>query len=159
MSDVHGVTGESQALVFVLGRGRFGIDILQVQEIRGIDRPTQIPAAPDYFKGVTHLRGEFVPVIDLRVRLAVPVAEASAEGVTIILRVGTQRVGIVVDGVSEVIAMSPQDVKPPPAQFAPTAPYLRGLLSHGGETIVLLDIEALLAASEVKIEELAPVAE
>lgn len=149
------VRGECQALVFLLGEGRFGIDILQIQEIRGSDRPTAIPSAPEYFKGVTNLRGQFVPVIDLRVRFGIAVPKDAPEGVTIILRRREDRVGVVVDAVSEVMSMAPEDVKPPPSsEFAPSADYLRGLVSHGDETVVLLDIERLLASTQENIGEI-----
>jgi purine-binding chemotaxis protein CheW len=145
----------SQALIFLLGKGQFGIDILQVQEIRGTDRPTPIPSAPSFFKGVTNLRGQFVPVIDLRVKLGIAVRDESAEGVTIILRVGPQQVGVVVDAVSEVLSVSPEDMKPSPAaEFAPSAVFVRGLITHGDATVVLLDIERLLSSADLKIEDL-----
>lgn len=144
---------ECQALAFVLGGGQFAVDILQVQEIRGSDRPTAIPSAPDFFKGVTNLRGEYVPVIDLRVRLGIPVNAASHDGVTIILRLGERRVGIVVDGVSEVISMS--DLKPPPsAEYAPSTACVHGLVSHGDHTVVVLAIERVLASTEAMVRDL-----
>lgn len=147
----------SQALIFMLGDGRFGIDILQVQEIRGSDRPTPIPSAPSYFRGVTDLRGEFVPVIDLRVKLGISADAGVGEGVTIILVVGAQRVGIVVDAVSEVITIDPAAVKPPPpARFAASTELVRGLFATEQGTVVLVDIDRILDSIDLKIAELVP---
>lgn len=147
--------GLTQALVFLLGGGRFGIDILQVQEIRGNDRPAPIPAAPPFFRGVTNLRGQFVPVIDLRVKLGAEPAPASDDGVTIIVVVEGRHVGLVVDAVSEVIDIAPDDVRPAPfARYAASAVYIRGLLQRDDATIVLLDVARLLDASELKLDEL-----
>ena len=148
-SSLHG--DESQALVFTLGEGQFGIDILQVMEIRGAERPAEIPAAPDFFKGVINLRGDFVPVIDLRIRLGVRSAQA---GVTIVVHIGGERTGIVVDSVSDVVTVPFASVRPPPAAYASSTRHVRGLLSHEGATIMLLDIESVLAGSEATINEL-----
>ena len=143
---------DCQALAFLLDGGKYAVDILQVQEIRGSDRPTAIPSAPDFFKGVTNLRGTYVPVIDLRLRLGMPIGEASREGVTIILRLGESRVGIVVDAVCDVVSMA--NLKPPPAmEFAPAAACVRGLVSENNETVVVLDIEHVLASTEAMIRE------
>ena len=148
---------DRQALAFLLDGGKYAVDILQVQEIRGTDRPTAIPSAPDFFKGVTNLRGTYVPVIDLRVRLGMHVGEASREGVTIILRIGESRVGIVVDAVCDVISMA--NLKPPPsAEFAPAAACVRGLVSEADETVVVLDIEHVLASTEAVIQDFMGVA-
>jgi purine-binding chemotaxis protein CheW len=141
-----------QALIFLVGGGQFGLDILQVQEIRDSVRPTAIPSAPAYFKGVTNLRGEFVPVIDLRVKLGVAAPGVAPEGVTIIINAGGQRAGIVVDSVSEVLTIGSGAVRPMPAtQFAPSAAYVQGLVSNGESTVVLLDIERLLPANDLDV--------
>ena len=145
----------SQALVFFLGKEQFGIDILRIQEIRGSDHPTPMPSAPAHFKGVTNLRGDFVPVIDLRIKLGIAVRDDNAEGVTIILRVGPQMIGVVVDAVSEVLSVTQAQVKPPPpAEFNPSAAFVQGLVTHGDATIVLLDIERLLRSVDVSVDEL-----
>jgi purine-binding chemotaxis protein CheW len=142
----------SQALIFLLGGGQFGLDILQVQEIRDSVRPTPIPSSPPHFRGVINLRGEFVPVVDLRVKLGIAAPGQGPEGVTIILNVGGQRAGIVVDSVSEVLAIAPGEVRQMPAtEYVPTANYVRGLVKHGDSTVVLLDIERLLPAAELEV--------
>ena len=148
--------GVSQALVFLLGGGQFGVDILQVQEIRGSDRSTPLPAAPAFLRGVTNLRGRFVPVIDLRVKLGIEVADAAAGGVTIILMVRGQHVGVVVDGVSEVIDIALDDLKPAPfLRYAASAMFIRGLLQHGDRTVVMLDVQRLLEGDGVDLAALA----
>src|SRR5512141_377305 len=103
-----------EVLVFVLGREEYGVDILKVQEIRGYEKVTPIPSAPDYLKGIVNLRGTIVPVIDMRVKFALPEARYDSFTVVIILRLARRVIGIVVDAVSDVVALSPNDVKPAP---------------------------------------------
>src|SRR5260370_33833753 len=89
-----------EVLVFVLGKEEYAVDILKVQEIRGYEKVTPIPAAPAYLKGVVNLRGIIVPVIDMRVKLGMAEARYDSFTVVIVLRIGKQVIGIVVDGVS-----------------------------------------------------------
>ena len=107
-----------EVLVFVLGGEEYGVDILKVQEIRGYEKVTPIPAAPDYLKGVVNLRGIIVPVIDMRVKFRLADPRYDAFTVVIILRIGGRVIGIVVDGVSDVVRLAPSEVKPPPAALA-----------------------------------------
>jgi purine-binding chemotaxis protein CheW len=145
--------GNSQILIFILDGGQYGVDILKVQEIRDRVRPTPIPSAPDFFKGVTDLRGEFVPVIDLRVKLGIPVENEQANNVTIILRADDHLSGIVVDAVSEVLTISSGDVKPMPAtRYTANVEFVHGLVTHAGSTVVLLDMDNLLSADELDIQ-------
>jgi purine-binding chemotaxis protein CheW len=144
--------GVSQALVFLLGGGQFAVDIPQVQEIRGSDRPTPIPSAPVFFRGVTNLRGRFVPVIDLRIKLGIDVVDSAPGGVTIILMIRGQHVGVVVDGVSEVIDIAMDDLKPAPfGHYAASAMFIRGFLQSGDRTIVMLEVERLLEGGGVDL--------
>src|ERR1700730_6433180 len=89
-----------EMLVFVLGKEEYAVDILKVQEIRGYEKVTPIPSAPDYLKGVVNLRGTIVPVIDLRVKFRMAEARYDSFTVVVILRIGKRIIGIVVDGVS-----------------------------------------------------------
>ena len=150
--------GSREVLVFVLGKEEYGVDILKVQEIRGYDKVTPLPAAPAYLKGVVNLRGVIVPVIDLRVKFGMADPAYDATTVMVVLRIGARVIGIVVDGVSDVIRLAPSDVKPAPELGSLVdASYLAGLASLGERMILLVDIEKFLSGGELKL--LAEVAE
>src|SRR5262249_51528724 len=95
------VEAQKEVLVFVLGGEGYAVDILKVEEIRGYDKVTPIPAAPPFLKGIVNLRGVIVPVIDLRVKFAMPEPRYDDTTVMIVLRLGQRVIGVVVDGVSD----------------------------------------------------------
>jgi purine-binding chemotaxis protein CheW len=144
--------GSREVLVFVLGREEYGVDILKVQEIRGYDKVTPLPTAPPYLKGVVNLRGVIVPVIDLRVKFGMANPTYDATTVMVILRIAARVVGIVVDGVSDVIRLAPADVKPAPELGTlMDSSYLAGLATHDERMILLVDIEKFLSGGELKL--------
>lgn len=117
--DELGISGSGQAhldqyLTIRLGAQEFGIAILDVQEIRGWTAATAVPNAPDYFRGVINLRGTVVPVLDLRRKFHMPVPDDDRLSVTVVVRVGGRVVGLVVDGVSDVLDIMPDAISPPP---------------------------------------------
>jgi len=141
-----------EVLVFVLGGEEYGVDILKVQEIRGYDKVTPIPAAPAYLKGVINLRGIIVPVIDLRVKFALADAKYDAFTVVIILRIGGRVVGIVVDGVSDVVRLAASDIKAAPSLGGLVdATFLAGLATQNDRMVLLLDIEKFLSSGELNL--------
>lgn len=145
---------DQEFLVFTLGDEEYGIDILKVQEIRGYDRVTRIANSPDFISGVTNLRGIIVPIIDLRVKFQLDSAEINENTVTIVLNLCDRIVGIVVDGVSDVLALRADQVKPAP-DFTSTlsTKYLLGLGSLDNRMLILVDIEKLLNSDEMEIVE------
>ncbi|GEN23663.1 chemotaxis protein CheW [Halomonas cupida] len=145
---------QSQFLIFSLGDEEYAIDILKVQEIRGYENVTRIANAPEFIKGVTNLRGVIVPIVDLRLRFALENAEYNSQTVVIVVNVGQRVIGIVVDSVSDVMALLPEQIKPAP-EFGATlsADYLSGLGSVGDRMLVLVDIERLLTSEEMALME------
>ena len=141
-----------EVLVFVLGGDEYGVDILKVQEIRGYDKVTPIPAAPDYVKGVVNLRGVIVPVIDLRVKFRLGEAKYDQFTVVVILRLAARVVGVVVDGVSDVMALTASEVRAAP-QFGSVvdASFISGVATQGERMVLLLDIEKLLSTGELNV--------
>ncbi|HBZ75578.1 MAG TPA: chemotaxis protein CheW, partial [Leclercia adecarboxylata] len=122
MSNVTKLAGEpsgQEFLVFTLGDEEYGIDILKVQEIRGYDQVTRIANTPDFIKGVTNLRGVIVPIVDLRVKFSQGDVEYDDNTVVIVLNLGQRVVGIVVDGVSDVLSLTAEQIRPAP-EFAVT---------------------------------------
>ncbi len=141
--------GMQQALTFELGSETYGVEILRVREIRGWSAVTKIPRAPEHVLGVLNLRGSIVPVVDLRMRLALERAEYTKVTVIIVLSVhaanGRREVGVVVDGVSDVIDVNGTEVKQPPELGPRSATeYIRGLMPVGNRMVVLLDIDRLI---------------
>jgi purine-binding chemotaxis protein CheW len=141
-----------EVLVFILGSEEYGVDILKVQEIRSYDKVTPIPAAPAYLKGVINLRGIIVPVIDLRVKFALADAKYDAFTVVIILRIGGRVVGIVVDGVSDVVRLAASEIKAPPSLGGLVdASFLAGLATQNDRMVLLIDIEKFLSSGELNL--------
>lgn len=136
-------------LAFKLGQEEYGMDILRVQEIRSYEKPTLLPHGPAHLLGVVNLRGTIVPVIDLRVRLQLAQATCDAHTVVIVVNVGQRVVGLVVDSVSDVLSLRPEQMRPVPALESGFAPeHLLALGCVDERTLLLLDIEQYLAASQ-----------
>jgi purine-binding chemotaxis protein CheW len=141
-----------EILVFVLGAEEYGVDILKVQEIRGYDKVTPIPAAPDYLKGVMNLRGVIVPIIDLRVKFRLAQIRYDQFTVVVILRIASRVIGIVVDGVSDVIGLTASEVKEAPSLGSVVdSTFIAGLATQDERMVMLLDIEKLLSTGELNL--------
>lgn len=146
--------GEAEFLTFTLGSETYGIEILKVQEIRGYDPVTRIANTPSFIKGVINLRGVIVPIVDLRLKFGVGEATYHEFTVVIILNVAGKVVGIVVDGVSDVVPLAPEQIKPAP-EFGASLDtrYLTGLGTVNDEMLILVDIERLLTSEEMQLME------
>jgi purine-binding chemotaxis protein CheW len=151
-ADVASSGGEY--LTFTLGHEEYGIEILKVQEIRGYEAVTKIANAPDYIKGVVNLRGTIVPIVDMRIKFNLGTVEYNQFTVVIILNVADRVVGMVVDGVSDVITLSAEQVKPAP-DFSTTfdSEYITGLGTVDERMLILVDIERLMGSSDMALEE------
>lgn len=144
----------NEFLSFRLGSEEYGIDILRVQEIRSYVEPTRIANAPPFIKGVINLRGVIVPIIDLRLKLSCEVADYNDFTVVIMLNLNDRVAGIVVDSVSDVIALDAQSIKPAPELSASVdATYILGMgCIKSGEherMLILTDIEMLMGSSDM----------
>ncbi|TFH86699.1 chemotaxis protein CheW [Billgrantia azerbaijanica] len=144
----------SEFLVFSLGDEEYAIDILKVQEIRGYENVTRIANTPDFIKGVTNLRGVIVPIVDLRIKFHLDKVEYAGQTVVIVVNVEDRIVGIVVDGVSDVMTLSPDQIKPAP-EFGVTlsSDFLSGLGSLDDRMLVIVDIDKLLTSDEMALVE------
>lgn len=141
----------AQFLTFVCAGEEYGVDILCVQEIKGWDGVTRVPYTPPYLLGVMNLRGVIVPVVDLRTRFGVQQRAPDSSTVVIVVRVHTERgektAGIVVDAVSEVYSVTPENIKPTPDLGAiADGACVRGLASVDGKMVMLLDIDKLVTS-------------
>jgi purine-binding chemotaxis protein CheW len=148
-AEIAQVSGSHQVLTFVLGAETYGVDILRVQEIRGWAHVTRIPQAPPHVLGVLNLRGSIVPIVDLRMRFSLDRAEYTAITVIIVLSVrsshGLRDIGVVVDGVSDVVDIDIAQIKPPPDLGAQlNTEFIRGLAAVSEHMVMLLDIDHLI---------------
>ena len=139
-------------LTFRLGAEEYGIDILKVQEIRGYEKPTRMANAPEYIKGVLNLRGTIVPIFDLRIKFSLETVEYNDFTVVIILKLSGRMLGVVVDSVSDVTTLTPQQIKPAPdfASHLDTR-YVLGLGTLDERMLILMAIEELIAADEMLV--------
>ncbi len=142
----------SEFLAFSLGDEVYGIDILMVQEIRGYEPVTKIANTPDFIKGVINLRGVIVPVVDMRIKFRLDMVDYNQFTVVIILNVCERVIGMVVDGVSDVIALAPEHIHAAP-EFGSSldTQYLRGMATIDEHMIILVDIERLMSASDMEL--------
>jgi purine-binding chemotaxis protein CheW len=139
-------------LTFTLGDEEYGVDILKVQEIRGYEQPTAIANAPAFIKGVVNLRGTIVPIVDMRIKFDLGCAEYNQFTVVIILNVAQRIVGMVVDGVSDVITLAADQMRAAP-DFSSTfdTNYITGLGTVDDRMLILIDIEQLMSASDMAL--------
>lgn len=141
-------------LTFVLGTEEYGVEILKVQEIRGYDTVTQIANTPPFIKGVINLRGHIVPIIDLRLKFNLGDVTYNEFTVVIILNLSSRVVGIVVDGVSDVLALNPEQIRPVPELVSTIdTKYLLGLGTVDERMLILVDIERLMSSQEMALVE------
>lgn len=142
----------NECLSFRLGAEEYAIDILKVQEIRGYEPSTRMVGTADFVKGVLNLRGVIVPIFDLRMKFGMPEVHYNALIVTIILKLDTRVVGVVVDAVSDVVNLKPEQIQPAPAFDGHVdASCVLGIASIADgnalkdRMLILLDMEKLIA--------------
>lgn len=150
VTEVSAQTEARQFLAFTLGQEEYGLDLLQVQELREYEKVTQIANAPAFLKGVVNLRGIIVPIMDMRIKLGFENVVYNELTVVIILSIRGRTVGMVVDSVSDVINLNPEDLKPAPEMGAAVgADYLIGLGTVDERMIILVDIDSMMSSSEI----------
>jgi purine-binding chemotaxis protein CheW len=139
-------------LSFLLGREEYGIEILKVQEIRGYDAVTQIPNTPIFIKGVVNLRGKIVPIVDLRIKFNLENIEYNEFTVVIVLNFSGRIMGVVVDGVSDVIALNQAQIEPMPSLVTGIdTQYIIGLATYEERMLILVAIEQLMNSQEMAL--------
>lgn len=143
-------------LVFTLAAQEYGIDILKVQEIRGYDAQsvTRIANVPSFIKGVTNLRGVIVPIVDMRIKFNLDSVEYNSETVVVILNLTSRVVGVVVDGVSDVLILQASQISAAPNfGTAFSTEYLTGIGTVDERMLILVDIEKLMTSDEMQLVE------
>src|SRR5471032_3608548 len=148
------VAKAAEYLAFTLGQEEYGIDIQKVAEIRSYETPTRIANAPDFVKGVVNLRGLIVPIVDLRIKFNLGTPTYDQFTVVIILNIGHRVVGMVVDRVSDVTTLLPEQVKPAPEiGSALNTDHIVGLGTLEDRMLILVDIDLLMSSAEMGLIE------
>jgi purine-binding chemotaxis protein CheW len=147
-----GFAESNEFLTFRLGAEEYGIDILKVQEIRSYEQPTTIANAPEFIKGVVNLRGVIVPILDMRIKFSLAEANYDQFTVVIILNVAGRVVGMVVDGVSDVVRLPAEQIRPAP-DFSSSfdSKYITGLGTVDERMLILIDIEKLMSGADMAL--------
>jgi purine-binding chemotaxis protein CheW len=149
---IEGSLPSQEYLTFVLADESYGIDILKVQEIRGYDAVTKIANTPDFIKGVVNLRGLIVPIVDLRIKFGLGNVVYDTFTVVIILNLNGRVVGIVVDGVSDVMNLNGNQVRDVPDIVSSIdTKYITGLATVEDKMFILVDIEQLMNSHEMAL--------
>jgi purine-binding chemotaxis protein CheW len=144
--------GAQEFLTFTLGDEEYGIDILRVQEIRGYDTVTKIANVPEFIKGVINLRGIIVPIVDMRIKFNLGKVTYDQFTVVIVLNIGSRVIGMVVDGVSDVISLVNEQIRTAP-EFSTSidTQHLIGLGTIDERMIILLDIQKLIMSEDMAL--------
>jgi len=146
-------------LIFNLGAEEYGIDIQHVQEIRSYDPPTSIANAPAFIKGVINLRGVITSILDLRIKFNLKSVKYDELTVVIMVNVGKRVVGVVVDSVSDVLALDSGQISPvPQLSSAADVGFITGIGSAPGDShermLILVDIDNLISSADVRLPEM-----
>lgn len=137
-------------LAFTLGKEEYGIQILKVQELRGYEAVTRIANTPEFVKGVVNLRGIIVPIVDMRIKFQLGEPTYDQFTVVIILNIAGRVVGMVVDSVSDVISLTPDQIKPAPDMGSSlNGDYLIGLGTIEERMLILIDIDKLMSSADM----------
>ena len=134
-----------ELLTFRVADQEYSLDIMSVREIRGWTRTTPMPHAPEYMRGVINLRGTVLPVMDLARRLNLPTRETSDRNVIIVVKINRTLTGLLVDAVSDIVAMTEDDLQPPPELSSdPQMAVVRALTVIDDRMIRVLDLSAIV---------------
>ena len=138
---------EEQYVTFTVGNEEYGVNILSVREIRGWTPESRLPNLPDYVRGVINLRGIIIPIFDLRARFGGGITEVTKRHVVVVVQVGERTRGILVDAISDILAISQDQIRPAPTMETGMieSQYLSGLFTADDRMVTLLDVARLFA--------------
>ena len=142
---------EQQLVVFGLGKEEFGIDISRVREIVRLQNITAIPQSMDFVEGIVNLRGQIVPIVDLCKRFRVGDSSSVEEAARriIVVNMAEQNIGVLVDGVSEILRIPDESIEPtPPIVAGGIADFIRGVAKVDNRLIIVLDIDKVFSVEE-----------
>lgn len=140
---------ECQFVVFKLGNEEYGVPITQVKEINRLLTTTKVPRSPMFVEGIINLRGQIIPIIDLKKRFELPLTEYTGDARIIVVQVGSHSFGVEVDSVSEVLRINSSSIEPAPHIVCSIdAKYITGVAKVGERLLILLDLDRLLSDEE-----------
>ena len=145
-----------QLVTFRLGEEEYALDILTVRDINRMMEITRVPRAPDFIEGVVNLRGNVIPVLDLRKRFGLPPRERDKSTRIIVTEVGSRVVGFIVDMVKEVLRIRSDTVEPPGEITGVDAEYILGVGKVEDRLLILLDVDKVLTRKEKQVLEEKP---
>ena len=144
-------TLKGKYLIFSMGAEMYGIEIRHITEIIGVQPITEVPRMPNYVKGISNLRGKIIPVMDVRLRFRKEPREYDDRTCIIVIDTNDISIGLIVDSVSEVLALRDDQIVPPPDVSRDGQKYIKGIGNVGGNVKLLLDCDKLLSAEELDI--------
>ena len=140
---------EKQLAEFELANELIGVDIGAVESIIKMQAITRVPQSPEFVEGVINLRGKVLPVIDLRLRFGLPAVEVTKSNRIMVVSMDGSEVGMIVDGVSEVLSISDSDVEPTPAMTSTVnSTFIVGIAKIDTRLVILLDLKKILSLEE-----------
>lgn len=143
-------TQKNKFLTFSIGKEFYGMEIMYVTEIIGIQAITEVPELPEYIKGIINLRGKIIPVMDVRLRFKKEPREYNDRTCIIVVDIKEMSIGLIVDSVSEVISIPEQEIVPPPEFNKSSNGYIKGIGKVGNEVKLIIDCNKLLNDDEVE---------
>ena len=150
-ADVLEDTQKGRFLTFVIGRETYGIEILHVTEIIGMQAITEMPEMPGYLKGIINLRGKIIPVMDVRLRFGKAPRDYDDRTCIIVIDLTGISIGLIVDSVSEVLTLPEADIAELPGISAGQGGgYIRNIGKAGNSVILLIDCNKLLSPDELE---------
>lgn len=150
LMEEEGDTLKNRFLIFVLGNETYGIEIEYVTEIIGLQPVTEVPELPEYIRGIINLRGKIIPVMDVRLRFLKPFKEYNDRTCVVVIENKDMTIGLIVDSVSEVLAIPETEIVPPPDVNKKGYKYIKGIGKTGTDVKLLLDCNKLLNEDEAE---------
>ena len=150
--DTGGVatSDELQLVSFNIGTEEFGVDILKVQEINRMVEITKVPQAPHYVEGVINLRGKVIPIVDLRKRFNLELKEHDKNTRIVVVDIGGNIMGMIVDSVSEVLRLPANTIEPPPEIVTGiNSEYIKGVAKLDDRLLIFLDLSKVIDVNEM----------
>ncbi len=142
-------TQKDKFLIFTLGEESYGIGVKYVTEIIGIQPTTEIPELPEYIQGIINLRGKIIPIMDVRLRFKKEFREYDDRTCVIVIEALNAPMGLIVDGVSEVLSIPEEEIVDPPSISKTVNRYIKGIGKTGDKVKLILDCNRLLSDEEI----------
>lgn len=138
-----------EMITFLIGTQEFCIDVMTVREIRGWTPATPVAHAPGFVSGVINLRGTVLPIIDFAVRLGFPPTKPTTRHAILVVQIGDQMIGLLVEGVSEILTISQDLIQPTPDIASQMAKeFVSGIIATDGRMISMVALDAILPVTE-----------